>query len=135
MSTHSQNLSIGALAAAAGVNVQTIRFYQRKGLLAQPTRDRGTIRRYAADDVARVQFIKAAKGLGFSLVEIASLLRLDGAKHCDQARAMAEQKLSDVRSRLLNLHRLEIALEALVSRCGAQGGAVVCPLIASLQAG
>ena len=126
--------SIGALAAAARVNVETIRFYQRKGLLAEPPRRRGEIRRYGPDDVARVTLVKAAQRLGFSLDEIAGLLTLDDGAHCDEARGMAEGKLNSVRAKLRDLRRMESALEALVADCCATRGTVTCPLIASLHA-
>lgn len=126
--------SIGALAAAAGVNVETIRFYQRKGLLAEPPRRRGEIRRYGPDDVARVTFIKAAQRLGFTLGEIEGLLQLDDGVHCDEARGMAEGKLNNVRAKLRDLRRMESVLEALVADCGATRGTRTCPLIASLHA-
>ncbi len=100
-------LSIGAVAASAGVNVETIRFYQRKGLLPEPTRSYGQIRRYGGPDVARVKFVKSAQRLGFSLEEIAGLLRLEDGTHCDDARVMAEQKLEDVRAKLRDLRRME----------------------------
>lgn len=127
-------MSIGALAKAAEVNVETIRFYQRKGLLEEPRRDRGEIRRYALKDVGRVRFIKAAQGLGFSLQEVGELLKLDDGAHCDEARTMAEEKLSDVRARLAALQSIESALARLVADCCAAKGTVLCPLIASLQA-
>jgi MerR family mercuric resistance operon transcriptional regulator len=127
------SLSIGAVAAAAGVNVETIRFYQRKGLLPEPDKPYGSIRRYAADDVARVQFIKSAQRLGFSLDEIAGLLRLDDGAHCREARQLAEHKLSDVRAKLADLRRIERVLALLVRDCGAARGTVSCPLIAALQ--
>lgn len=133
MSSNQSNMSIGSMADSAGVNVETIRFYQRKGLLNKPMRQRGEIRRYGLKDVARVKFVKAAQKLGFSLEEIAALLKLDDGTHCDQARTMAEQKLIDVRTKLLDLQRMESALEGLVANCCAARGAVVCPLIASLQ--
>lgn len=126
--------SIGALAKTAGVNVETIRFYQRKGLLAEPPRRHGEIRRYGPDDVARVTFVKAAQRLGFSLDEIAGLLTLDDGTRCDEARGMAEGKLDKVRAKLRDLRRMESALEALVADCCATRGTVTCPLIASLQA-
>jgi MerR family mercuric resistance operon transcriptional regulator len=134
MSREDLNMSIGALAKAAGVNVETIRFYQRKGLLQKPKRDRGVIRRYALQDVERVRFIKAAQRIGFSLEEAGELLDLDGGGHCEEARTMAEQKLNDVRARLMELQRVESALARLVADCGAAKGTVKCPLIASLQA-
>ena len=127
------NVSIGAMATAAGVNIETIRFYQRKGLLATPARQHGEIRRYGLKDIARVKFVKAAQRLGFSLDEIAALLKLDDGAHCDEARAMAEHKLRDVRAKLLDLRRMESALDALVADCCATRGTVMCPLIATLQ--
>jgi MerR family mercuric resistance operon transcriptional regulator len=126
-------LTIARLAREAGVNVETIRFYQRKGLLAEPVRPRGGIRRYGMADVARVRFIKAAQRIGFSLDEIAQLLRLDDGTHCAQARDIAEHKLTDVRKRIADLKRIEAALAGLVDRCAAARGKVTCPLIASLQ--
>lgn len=125
--------TIAGLAQAAGVNVETIRFYQRKGLLAEPERPPGGIRRYGAAEVARVRFIKAAQRVGFTLDQIASLLKLDDGAHCAEARQIAEQKLADVRHRLADLQRIETALIALVEQCSAHRGKVSCPLIASLQ--
>ena len=127
------NLSIGGVADAAGVNVETIRFYQRKGLLDTPQRQHGEMRRYRPSDAARVKFVKAAQRVGFSLDEIRALLKLDDGSHCDEARAMAEQKLDDVRSKLVNLRQLEVALAALVTDCSATQGKAACPLIASLH--
>jgi len=128
------NLTIGAFAQAAGVNVETIRFYQRKGLLPEPDRPVGSIRRYGATDVTRVRFVKSAQRLGFSLDEIAELLRLEDGTHCDEASHLAEHKLRDVREKLADLARMEAALSKLVCACHAMKGNVSCPLIASLQA-
>jgi len=127
------HLTIGALAAAAGVNVETIRFYQRTGLLAEPARDYGRIRRYAERDVSRVRFVKSAQRLGFSLDEVSGLLRLEDGSHCDEARVMAEQKLEDVRSKLRDLRRIESVLATMVAECGERQGRISCPLIASLR--
>jgi len=135
MESNLENLTIGAFAKAAGVNVETIRFYQRKGLLPEPDKPYGSIRRYTASDVSRVQFIKAAQRLGFSLDEIADLLALEDGSHCSEARAQAERKLADVRARLADLRRIERVLADLVQRCCATSGDVRCPLIASLQGG
>lgn len=125
--------SIGALAEAAGVNIETIRFYQRKGLLAEPARRHGEIRRYGLDAVARVTFVKAAQRLGFSLDEISELLALDDGAHCAEARGLAEGKLTDVRAKLRDLQRMESALTQLVAECRATRGTVSCPLIAALH--
>ncbi len=129
-----KTLTIGVLAEAAEVNVETIRFYQRKGLMQEPDRPLGGIRRYGGPDLARVRFIKSAQRLGFSLDEIADLLKLEDGSHCTEAREQAERKLADVRDRLADLRRIEVALQGLVVRCCATSGQVQCPLIAALQA-
>ena len=127
-------LTIGRLAEAAGVNVETIRFYQRKRLLSRPDRPPGGIRRYGQAHVARVRFIKSAQRLGFTLEEIGELLSLEDGTHCARASALAQRKLSDVRARLADLTRMESALSGLVQACRANGGKVCCPLIVALQA-
>ena len=129
-----ETLTIGVLAEAAGVNVETIRFYQRKGLMQEPDRPLGGIRRYSETDRGRVRFIKSAQRLGFSLDEIGDLLKLEDGSHCTEAREQAEHKLADVRARLADLQRIEGALQGLVERCCATSGQVQCPLIAALQA-
>ena len=128
-----ENLTIGAFAECAGVNVETIRFYQRKGLLAEPSRSQGSIRRYRDADVRRVKFIKSAQRLGFSLDEIAELLRLEDGTHCREASALAEHKLADVREKLDDLRRMECVLTQLVRACHSRRGSISCPLIATLQ--
>ena len=125
--------TIGALAEAAGVNVETIRFYQRKGLMPEPEKPYGSIRRYGAAELARVRFIKSAQRLGFSLEEVGELLKLEDGARCSEARQLAEQKLVDVRQKLSELQRIESVLAGLVARCSAVRGRVNCPLIASLQ--
>ena len=125
--------TIGALAEAAGVNVETIRFYQRKGLMPEPEKPYGSIRRYGAAELARVRFIKSAQRLGFSLEEVGELLKLEDGARCSEARQLAEQKLVDVRQKLSDLQRIESVLAGLVARCSAVRGRVNCPLIASLQ--
>lgn len=128
-------LTIGAFADAADVNVETIRFYQRKGLLRVPAKPPGGIRRYGEPDVTRLRFVKSAQRLGFTLDEIGELLELDDGTDCDAARAQAERKLADVRARLVDLRRIEQVLAELVARCSASAGPVRCPLIASLEQG
>ncbi len=125
--------TIGALAQAAGVNLETIRFYQRRGLLPEPAKPQGGIRRYGDPDLARARFIKSAQRLGFKLDEVAELLKLEDGSHCGQARAQGERKLADVRARLADLQRIEQALSELLERCQVSRGKVCCPLIASLQ--
>lgn len=133
MSEPPETLTIGVLADAAGVNVETIRFYQRKGLMQEPYRPLGGIRHYGEPDLARVRFIKSAQRLGFSLDEVGDLLKLEDGSHCTEARKQAEHKLADVRARLADLTRIERVLTDLVERCCAASGKVRCPLIATLQ--
>lgn len=135
MESHLENLTIGAFAKAAGVHVETIRFYQRKSLLVEPKRPYGSIRRYGAADVARVKFVKAAQRLGFSLDEIGELLRLEDGTRCSEAAGLATPRLADVRARLADLMRMEQVLSKLVSECSAHDGHVSCPLIDALHGG
>ena len=128
-----ENLTIGTFAKAAEVNVETIRFYQRKGLLSEPDKPSGSIRRYGEADVARIRFVKSAQRLGFSLDEIAELLRLEDGTRCREASILAEQKLKDVREKLAELTRMESVLSELICACHATKGSVSCPLIDSLQ--
>lgn len=128
-----ENLTISVFAKSAGVNVETIRFYQRKGLLLEPDKPYGSIRRYGEMDVTRLRFVKSAQRLGFSLDEISDLLRLEDGTHCEETSSLAEHKLKDVRAKLADLARIEAALSALVGACRASQGNVSCALIASLQ--
>jgi MerR family mercuric resistance operon transcriptional regulator len=133
MPSKPERLTIGTFAKAAAVNVETIRFYQRKGLLPEPDKPYGSIRRYDEADVTRVRFIKSAQRLGFSLDEIAELLRLEDGTHCEEASRLAEHKLKDVREKLADLLRIEAALSALVCACHTRKGNVFCPLVAALH--
>lgn len=125
-------LTIGRLAQTAGVGVETVRFYQRKGLVAEPPRPHGGVRRYGRAEVERIRFIRAAQELGFSLADIARLLSLEDGDACDDVQRLAEQKLQGVRQRLANLRRIESALSTLVEQCKATDGHIRCPIIATL---
>jgi len=105
----------------------------RKGLLPEPDKPYGGIRRYSETDVARLRFVKSAQRLGFSLDEIAELLQLQDGAHCNEASSLAERKLKDVREKLAALAQMEAALSELVDACHARKGSVSCPLITSLQ--
>lgn len=133
MEKSSGNFTIGSLAIAAGVNIETIRFYQRKGLMSEPPRPYGSIRRYTDIDMARICFIKASQRLGFSLKDIGELLKLEDGTHCNEVRERAEQKLNDVRDKLTDLHKIETILSRLVNSCDSANGTMKCPLISSLQ--
>lgn len=128
------DMTIGQLAAAAGVNVETVRYYQRRGLLAQPERPAGGIGRYSAAALTRLRFIKRSQSLGFSLDDVASLLSLDDGRSCAAARAIGEHKLADVRQRIQTLQALETALQGLVAKCSTSRRKVNCPLIEALRA-
>lgn len=133
MTATSASLTIGGLAQAAGVNVETVRFYQRKGLMPQPQSRSAGIRHYTPAELGRLKFIKAAQRLGFSLEEVADLLALEDGSQCKNARQQAERKLSDVRAKLADLRQIETVLSKLIKRCTESNGKVRCPLIAALQ--
>ena len=135
MNQASQGLTIGAFAAAAGVNVETVRYYQRKDLLSEPDKPYGGIRRYGDKDVLRVRFIKSAQRLGFSLDEVAALLTLDDGMNCKQAQQLAEHKLAGVRAKLADLHRIETVLDGLIRQCARSRGRVSCPIVEALHVG
>jgi len=125
-------LTIGRVADAAGVNVETIRFYQRLGLLAEPPRPPAGVRRYGMEFVARLRFIKRAQQLGFSLAEVQRLLVLEDPQSCGKARSLAAEKLTLVEARIADLERMRGVLKELVARCDVRRGKVACPIIATL---
>jgi len=128
------NLTIGRLAASAQVNVETVRYYQRRGLMREPARPTGSVRRYSNDDVRRIRFIKRAQQLGFTLEEITNLLKLEDGRSCRETERLAQQKLGLVESRLADLGRLRRTLRELIGRCESGRGKITCPIIESLVA-
>lgn len=128
-----RSMTIGTLAREARVNVETVRYYQRRRLLGVPVRPLGGVRRYGEEALARIEFIKRAQDLGFTLDEIAALLRLERFSACRPARALAAKKLALVEARLHDLGRLKQVLEELIARCDA-GAARGCAIIESLSA-
>jgi MerR family mercuric resistance operon transcriptional regulator len=126
------DLTIGRLAAEAGVNVETIRYYQRRALLPQPAKPGQGHRRYAAEAVRRVRFIKRAQALGFTLEEIGSLLALDEARACADTREMAAHKLQIIDTKLAGLKAMRRALTVLLRQCDAGAPEGHCPIIAAL---
>jgi MerR family mercuric resistance operon transcriptional regulator len=135
MSNKTNSLTIGSLAKAANVHVETIRYYQRRGLLPEPQRPLGRIRRYGSVDIDRLRFVKTAQQLGFSLDEINDLLWLEDSTQCQEASALAELRLRDVRNKISKLKRIERALNELVKQCHAPQRNVKCPFITSLYEG
>ncbi|WP_132541482.1 MerR family transcriptional regulator [Plasticicumulans lactativorans] len=122
-------MSIGALAAAAGVSVETVRYYQRRGLLARPDRRYGTIRRYTAADRERLLFVRRAQRLGFTLDEIAQLLALDAVRDRAEARALAAARRDDIDARVADLLAMRRALDALIEHCSHGRASEPCPII------
>ncbi len=133
--TSRTGITVGQLAETAGVNVETIRYYQRIGLLPLPKRNYGSIRRYSADDLKCVRFIKRAQALGFSLDEVALLLGLSDGRHCAETKALAERKLTVVDEKIAGLAAIRKALKGLVTRCSKGSRGCGCPIIGALVEG
>ena len=121
--------TIGKLAAAAAVSVETIRFYQRRGLLHTPARE-GGIRRYGAEDLRRLRFIRSAQAAGFTLEEIRELLALDAGDDRARVHALAEARAEALDEKIAELQRARDALRRLAMECAA-GQAGPCPILAS----
>lgn len=125
----SAQLTIGKLAKAAGVNIETIRYYQRRGLLDEPTKPAGGHRRYSAQEAKRVRFIKRAQALGFTLTEIGGLLTLDAVCVCTETRALAARKLALIEQKMADLATMRQVLGGLVQQCDTGDGEAACPII------
>ncbi len=124
--------TIARLADAGSVGVETVRFYQRRGLLAEPER-MGGVRRYGPEDVKRLRFVRAAQAAGFTLDEIAHLLRLDSTEDRAAARAMAQGRVAALDARIAELQAARDALARLATRC-AHEAAGPCPILSAFEA-
>ena len=127
-------LTIGRLADEAGVNVETICYYQRRGLMAEPAKPMGGHRRYDSVAIKRVRFIKRAQVLGFTLEEVGSLLDLDEACACVETRELAAHKLQVIEDKLADLKAMRKALTALLRQCETGATQGNCPIIHALAA-
>jgi Hg(II)-responsive transcriptional regulator len=129
-----ETLRIGEVAGRAGVNVQTVRFYERRGLLPEPPRRACGYREYAPESVRRVRFIKRAQELGFTLAEVEELLRLgeDSRIPCREVRATTEMKIADIEEKMRRLRAMRAALAALIESCVANREHH-CPLLEALD--
>jgi MerR family mercuric resistance operon transcriptional regulator len=125
-------LTIGDIAEAAGVGVETIRYYERRGLVPQPGKAAGTYRRYGAGHVDRVRFIKRAQALGFSLEEVATLLELEDGTDRRSIRRIAAARLEETRHRIADLRRIERVLAHLLHECETHSKALPCPIIGAI---
>ena len=128
-----KELMIGKIAKLAKVNVETIRYYQRRGLLAEPDKPHMGYRRYPADSVKHLRFIKRAQALGFTLEEVAELLRLEEARACPATRALAAHKMRVIDQKLTGLVAMRKALAGLVQQCDRKQPAKGCPIIQVLE--
>jgi MerR family copper efflux transcriptional regulator len=128
-------LTIGQVAQKAGVGVETVRFYERQGLLEEPARKESGYRQYPEDVVARLRFIKRAKELGFSLKEIKELLalRVDPATTCREVKKQAQAKIADVAGKIRSLLRMKEALVELTRACRGRGPTSECPILDALE--
>ena len=130
-------MKIGDLAQRAGVGIDTVRYYERQGLLPAPARQASGYRVYDESDVARLRFVRRAKALGFTLVEIRDLLALSGRREDDMGglKAAATEKLADVENKLAELTRIREGLQALVASCPGHGALDQCPILNALAEG
>jgi MerR family transcriptional regulator, mercuric resistance operon regulatory protein len=127
-------LAIGGLSKHTGTNIETIRYYERVGLLPAPARSPGGYRLYGTDHLKRLSFVRRARALGFSIGEVRTLLRLadERKRPCAEVRIVADAHLKDVRAKIADLRRMERVLKATVARC-AKGRRTDCPLIEALH--
>ncbi len=131
-----QTLTIGQVARQAGIGVETVRFYEREGLLAAPARRASGYREFGSDAISQLKFIRQAQGLGFTLREIKELLalRLDPTSTRAQVREQAETKVADIERRIDELKRMKKALLPLIAACDGKGRLEGCPILAAIDA-
>lgn len=133
MPENTSALTIGRLARAANVGIETIRYYQRRELLPTPDAGESTFRTYPMELVERIRFIKRAQELGFSLEEISVFLKLEDGSNRTMIRKVAADRLADIRAKIEDLKRMETVLTNLVQECEATGRAKPCPIIAAMS--
>ena len=130
-------LTIGSLAAKAGVNVETVRYYERRGLVHQPRKPQTGYRRYPLEDVSRIQFIKHAQDLGFTLKEITALLslRVSPKTSCDGVKEQAIAKIQGIEEKIQTLQNMKRTLKKLVRSCDERASTSECPILETLNRG
>jgi MerR family mercuric resistance operon transcriptional regulator len=126
-------IAIGTLSKHTGANIETIRYYERVGLLPVPARSSGGYRLYSRDHLKRLNFVRRARALGFSIGEVRTLLRLSDERKrpCAEVRKVAEAHLADVRAKIADLRRMERVLQGTIRQC-VLGGRADCPMIDAL---
>ena len=130
-----QNLTIGQLAKQANVNLETIRYYERRGLIPEPPRSESGYRQYSANDLQRTQFIKRAQALGFTLKEILELLslRVEPGTSCKEVKGRVQAKIMNVEKRISDLEQMRAALLGLSNQCMGRGPVSKCPILDELN--
>ena len=128
-------LTIGELAREAQVNVETVRYYERRGLVHDPPRRESGYRQYPHETVGRIRFIKRAKELGFSLREVSELLalRIDLDTTCDDVRQQADRKLNEIKQKIQALRGIEVALSRMIWLCAGKRPTGECPILEALE--
>lgn len=128
-------MQIGQLAQHTGVPIDTVRYYERQGILPPPQRQASGYRQYDPEDVARLRFVRRAKALGFSLAEVRELLALSSHPAADMAglKAAASEKLADVDHKIAELERVRDGLKALIKACPGHGALAQCPILTALS--
>ena len=124
--------TIGALAKAAGVGVETVRYYQRRGLLPEPPRPQGEIRRYSDKDIRRLRFIRSAQSAGFTLAEIGELLEMSEIDDRSKARELARARVAALDDKITELQEAREALAGLADACSNQRGGA-CPILSAFE--
>lgn len=128
-------LTIGQVARQSGVGIETVRFYEREGLLEEPARRESGYRQYEDDAVARLRFIRRAKELGFSLKEIKELLalRVDPTTTCAEVRSKAQAKIADIEEKIQTLQRMKNVLVKVTKQCSGRGPTSNCPILEAME--
>lgn len=130
-----KGLTIGQVAKKAGVKIETVRYYERRGLIPEPPRRESGYRQYPEDAIARIQFIKRAQELGFSLKEISDLLslRVDRQTTCRDVKQRAEAKIDDIERKMADLKRMRQALVKVTNACSGRGPTSECPILDAMN--
>lgn len=128
-------MTTGEVAGQAGVNLQTVRYYERRGLIPEPPRTAGGFRQYGPEAVARIRFVKRAQELGFTLDEIEELLDLRADMGADSAevKRLAEAKAADIAAKIRDLERMKQTLDALAAACSGEGTTSNCSILQALD--
>ena len=126
-------MTIGRLAKAAGVNVETVRYYQRRGLIDEPPKPAGGHRRYTTSALKRIAFIRRAQALGFSLAEVQTLLRYSDGRSWKETRQIAERKFGNLDVHIAQLRKMRDSLKALIKKSRDGKGRGHCPIISALD--